>query len=61
MQIMLSDGITSMYSPNVGKGGIVRDPWTVPDAEYATQVEYRTGQVIDSLTFITNKGTRSPR
>jgi hypothetical protein len=33
----------------------------VPKDEYITQVEYRAGDRIDSLTFITNKGNKSPR
>ena len=51
-----------MYSPQFGGGGgSLRDPWVVPDGEYVSQIEYRSGSRIDSLTFITNKGTRSPK
>lgn len=51
-----------MLSPQYGgQGGGDRDPWVVPKDEYVTQVEYRSGDRIDSLTFITNKGTKSPR
>lgn len=51
-----------MLSPQFGgTGGGERDPWVVPKDEYITQIEYRSGDRIDSLTFITNKGTKSPR
>lgn len=62
IQIVLSDGVTSVFSPQYGgSGGGARDPWTVPDGEYVSQVEYRSGVRVDSLTFITNKGNRSPK
>ena len=54
--------MTNLLSPQFGgQGGGDRDPWEVPKDEYITQVEYRAGDRIDSLTFITNKGNKSPR
>lgn len=51
-----------MLSPQFGgQGGGDQNPWSVPKDEYITQVEYRCGDRVDSFTFITNKGTKSPR
>ena len=33
----------------------------VPNSQSITQVVYRSGSLIDALTFITNKGNKSPR
>lgn len=33
----------------------------VPHGEYIAQIELRTGGRIDSLTFVTNKGNKSPK
>ena len=62
IQIELSDGITFMTTPKFGgTGGSDREPWSVPEGEYITQVEQRSGERTDSLTFITNKNNRSPQ
>lgn len=62
LQIQLSDGVTNLLSPQFGgQGGGDKGIWDVPKDEYITQVEYRAGDRIDSLTFITNKGNKSPR
>jgi hypothetical protein len=62
IQISLSDGVTTTISPQFGgNGGDLQDPWVVPKDEHITQVEYRSGDRIDSLTFVTNKGNKSPR
>lgn len=44
-----------------GTGGSEQNIWEVPKDEYITQVEYRSGDRIDSITFITNKGNKSPK
>jgi hypothetical protein len=33
--------------------------WIVPNGEYITKVEVKYGVLLDALTFVTNKGTRS--
>lgn len=54
--------MTTYLSPQFGgQGGSDRDSWAVPNGEHITQVEFRSGDRIDSLTFVTNKGNRSPR
>jgi hypothetical protein len=51
IQISLSDGVTTTISPQFGgNGGDLQDPWVVPKYEHITQVEYRSGDRIDSLT-----------
>jgi hypothetical protein len=35
--------------------------WDVPQDEYISQIEVRSGDFIDAVTFITNKGNRSPK
>lgn len=59
LQFLVSDGIDFEYSPRFGGTGGGYEEWTVPDDEYITQVEVRSGSLIDSITFITNKGTKS--
>ena len=56
----MSDGINTFISPNFGgsSGGYFQ--WEVPNYQSITQVVYRSGNVIDSLTFITNQGNKSP-
>lgn len=61
LQLMLSDGVNSWYtSAQGGEGGEYRE-WVVPEGERVTQFEIRYGGEINSLTFITNKGNKSPR
>lgn len=60
IQLFLSDGVTNMYSPEFGGNGGGPSQWTVPDGEHITQLEYRSGTKVDSISFITNKGTKSP-
>lgn len=60
IQLFLSDGVTNMYTPEYGGNGGGPGEWTVPDGEHITQIEYRSGDKVDSIGFITNKGTKSP-
>jgi hypothetical protein len=32
----------------------------VPAGQYITQIEYRSGDRVDSITFVTNTGAKSP-
>ena len=61
LQFLVSDGVDFEYSPRFGGLGGDYDEWTVPDGEYITQVEVRSGSKLDSITFITNKGTKSDK
>ncbi len=35
--------------------------WDVPEGEYIKQIEVRTGNAVDAITFITNTGKKSPQ
>ena len=61
IQLFLSDGVTQQFTSAVGGLGGSPSIWSVPDGEYIEQIEYRSGDRIDSLTFITNKGNKSPK
>jgi hypothetical protein len=61
LQLLISDGVTEKYTQAVGGTGGGEYSWQVPESEHVTQVEFRTGDRVDSLTFITNKGTKSPK
>lgn len=60
IQLLLSDGVRQVYSPAQGGGGGSPSEWQVPQGQYVSQIEYRSGDRVDSLTFITNKGVKSP-
>lgn len=59
-QILLGDGVNTLYTPAKGGQGGSPHTWDVPEGQHITQVEYRSGDRIDSLTFVTNTGTKSP-
>lgn len=61
LQLLIADGVTEKYTEAVGGTGGSEFLWEVPVGEHVTQVEFRTGDRVDSLTFITNKGTKSPK
>ena len=60
IQMLLSDGTKSVYSPKVGGNGGGETTWAVPPGETITQVEYGVDGTIVFLQFITNKGNKSP-
>jgi hypothetical protein len=60
IQILLSDGVKNQYTPAQGGEDGALTTWEVPDGQYITQVEYRQSNSVDSLTFITNTGEKSP-
>lgn len=60
LQIMLGDGVKNVYSSEQGGHGGSLSTWDVPPGQYVTQVEYRSNTLIQSLTFITNTGIKSP-
>jgi hypothetical protein len=61
IQLTIGDGINQVISPNQGGTGGGDNEWTVPDGEFVSQVEIRYGKRVDSLTFITNTGKKSPQ
>jgi hypothetical protein len=61
LQLLISDGVTERYTEAVGGTGGSEYSWQVPEGEHVTQIEIRSGYRIDSLTFITNKGIKSPK
>ena len=61
MQLYISDGVTEKFTSAVGGLGGGEHIWEVPEGEFVNQIEFRTGDRIDSVTFITNKGNKSPK
>lgn len=61
LQLFLSDGVTEQFTSAVGGLGGGESVWTVPEGESVNQIEFRSGDRIDSVTFITNKGNKSPK
>lgn len=60
LQIVLGDGVRNLVTPAQGGNGGGPAEWVVPAGQYVQQVEYRSGDRVDSLTFVTNKGVKSP-
>ena len=60
IQILLGDGVKKIYTPAQGGGGGSPTEWVVPEGQYVQQIEYRSGDRVDSITFITNTGQKSP-
>ena len=59
IQLILSDGVKSTYTPLMGGGGGNPIEWLVPANEFLSQVEYWTWDgYVCGLTFLTNKGTK---
>ena len=61
IKVKAADGTEEESSPNFGGKGGERYKWTVPDGEYIAKIKYKQGNWLDSVVFITNKGTKSPR
>ena len=61
IQLLVSDGVTSIYSPQFGQSKTRYSDWTVPDGHEVTQVEYSSDKYVRGFNLITNKGTKSPR
>lgn len=49
-----------MYTPAQGGLSGVLAEWAVPEGQYVTQIQYRSGYCLDSITFVTNTGLKSP-
>lgn len=60
LQILLGDGVKKFYTPAQGGSGGSAAEWSVPDGQFVEQIEYRSGDRLDSVTFITNTGEKSP-
>ena len=61
IKVKAVDGAEEESSPSIGGNGGGPYKWVVPDGEYIAKLEYRQGSWLDGVTFITNKGTRSPQ
>lgn len=61
IKVKTVNGTEEESSPSIGGNGGGPYKWTVPDGEYIIKVEYRQGSWLDGVTFITNKGSRSPQ
>jgi hypothetical protein len=60
IQILLGDGVKKAYTPARGGSGGSSSEWVVPVGQFVQQIEYRSDRYVDSLTFITNTGAKSP-
>ena len=61
IQLLLSDGIKSTFTPQYGGQGGGPHTWAVPAGEQLSQVEYWNGKdTLSGFILITNKGTKSP-
>ena len=61
IQVEVSDGEQTHLMPVHGGFGGDFKIWEVPNGEFITEIEMKTGAMVDSIIFITDKGTRSPR
>ena len=61
IKVRTVDGNQEESSPSIGGDGGSPYTWTVPEGEYIAKLEYRQGDWLDGVTFITNAGTRSPQ
>ena len=61
IKITMKDGVESESSGTYGGNGGGIKTWNVPEGSEITQVVLRTGSLVDSLQFITNKGIESPQ
>ena len=60
-KVKTSDGSQEQTSPAIGGNGGAASSWKVPDGEYISKIIYKQGDWISGVTFVTNKGTQSPR
>ena len=61
IQLVLCDGVRVIVTPNRGGNGGVQKEFIVPDDEWISQIEVRALSKVDSIRFITNKGTMSEK
>ncbi len=59
IQLELTDGVTTMVSPYRGGYGGYEKVFNVPDDQWISQIEIRSGSMVDSVRFVTNKGIKS--
>ena len=50
----------TVYTPAQGGQGGAPSEWAVPEGQYIAQIEYRSGDRLDAITFVTNTGLKSP-
>ena len=61
VKVKTADGAHEETSPSFGGNGGGPYTWAVPNGEYIAKIEYRQGDWLDGITFVTDKGTRSPQ
>ena len=61
IKVKTSDGNEEQTSPAFGAGGGGPYKWVVPAGEHITKIEYKKTDFFIGITFITDKGTRSPQ
>ena len=61
VKVKTADGSQEETSPSFGGNGGGPYTWTVPNGEYIAKIEYRQGSWLDGVTFVTNRGNRSPQ
>ena len=61
IKVRTADRVQEETSPSFGGNGGGPYTWKVPEGEHIAKIEYRQGSWLDAVTFITNKGTRSPQ
>ena len=59
IQLFLSDGLNSYYTDKHGSDRGIRYEFNVPIGEVITEIELFVSGKVDSITFITDKRTRS--
>ena len=59
-QMILGDGIDKMFLTAHGGTGGKPTAWNVPQGEKIASIEYYYDKYVNALTFITNKGNKSP-
>lgn len=57
IQFYMNDGSNQDTSPAFGGNGGDSYSWTVPDGEYINKIMPKRGDFLDSIIFVTNKGT----
>ena len=60
VKVRTADGAHEETSPSFGGNGGGAYTWKVPEGEYIAKIEYRQGSWLDGVTFVTNKGNKSP-
>ena len=61
IKVRTIDGFEEESSPSIGGDGGGPYTWIVPEGEYIAKIIYQQGNWLDSVIFVTNRGTQSPK